>query len=131
MALRAVLRRMTVLDRLIVLTLFAAAVGSLWLIGAGAGGQRVVVEQDGRVVFTAPLNQPRTVSIEGPLGETVLAIKNGQACILASPCPHKVCMGMGEVARSGELLACVPNRLLVRIEGQDQERGRDYDLISR
>jgi hypothetical protein len=39
-------------------------------------------------------------------------------------------MGMGEIARHGELLACVPNHLLVRIEG-GEERDGDYDLLSR
>jgi hypothetical protein len=37
-------------------------------------------------------------------------------------------MGMGEVSRAGELLACVPNELLVRIEGGQEERS--HDLIS-
>jgi hypothetical protein len=57
-----------------------------------------------------------------------LSIHDGRACILSSPCPLKICMGMGKVSRAGELLACVPNELLVRIEGIQEERS--HDLIS-
>ncbi|WP_298035788.1 NusG domain II-containing protein [uncultured Desulfuromonas sp.] len=131
MAVKAVLKRTTLLDRAIVLLLLAAAVASLWLVGRGPQGGRVVVEQGGKVVYTAPLDEDRTVSLPGPLGKTVLAIRGGAVCVAESPCPLKVCMGMGEVARAGELLACVPNEFLIRIEGQTSLERGDYDLLSR
>ncbi len=118
MALKGLLRRLTLLDRGIVLLLLLAAGCSFALLERGAAGERVVVERDGRVVFTAPLAEDRTVALAGPLGETELAIRDGAARILASPCPHKICMGMGPAARTGDFIACVPNHLLVRIEGR-------------
>lgn len=130
MAVRALLRRMTPLDRGLVLALLLATAASFLLLGRGAQGERVVVERQGRVVFTAPLAEDRTVSLAGPLGETVLVIHGGRACVESSPCPLKVCLGMGEVSRGGELLACVPNQLLVRIEGAGRQE-RAYDLLSR
>ena len=36
---------------------------------------------------------------------------------------------MGAIARAGELLACVPNALLVRIDGVG--KGAAHDLLSR
>ncbi len=131
MAIRAVWRRLTLLDRLIVLALLLVAVAFFVRFGQRPRGERVVVEQGGRVVFTAPLGADRTVSLPGPLGETVVVIRGGRVCIAAASCPNKVCMGMGEVARQGELLACVPNALLVRIEGGGDPGKKDYDLLSR
>lgn len=119
---------MTPLDRAIVLILLAGAATTFFYLGAGARGQRVVAEQNGRIVFAAPLDENRTASLTGPLGETVLSIRDGRARILSSSCPLKICMGMGEVSRAGELLACVPNGLLVRIEGPPEKRS--HDLIS-
>lgn len=130
MAIAAVLRRMTRLDRVIVLFLLLGAGAAFVLAGNAPRGARVVVEQTGRVVFSAPLAIDRTVTLTGPLGETVLEIRDGQACITSSPCPHKVCIGMGRIARQGELLACVPNELLVRIEGQQKDEP-SHDLITR
>ncbi|BCR06855.1 hypothetical protein DESUT3_39240 [Desulfuromonas versatilis] len=131
MALSPLLRRTTWLDRVIVLAVLLAGLGGVVLAGTGARGERVVVERDGKVIFTAPLAEERTALLEGPLGAALLSIHGGKVCILESPCPLKVCIGMGEVAREGELLACVPNHLLVRIEGRGGQRREDYDLISR
>jgi hypothetical protein len=131
LALRALLRRMTFMDRGIVLILLLGAVVSMLLLAKDSQGKRVVVEQDGRVVFTAPLNIDRIVPLKGPIGETVLSIRNGRARIISSDCPLKICMGMGEVEHAGELLACVPNHLLVHIEGDAEGNRKDYDLLSR
>ncbi len=130
MAVTAVLRRMTWLDRVIVLILLLATGAAFVLVGKGPRGARVVVEQQGRVVFSAPLAVDRSATLTGPLGETLLAIRDGHVCITSSPCPHKVCIGMGHIARQGELLACVPNELLVLIEGEEKEEPT-HDLISR
>lgn len=130
MAVKAVLRRMTILDRGIVLLLLLATVASFALLKKTAPGERLVVEQNGRVIYTAPLQGERQIRLPGPLGETELVIHHGRACIVSSPCPLKVCIGMGEVARSGQVLACVPNQLLVRIEGAPA-KDQEYDLLSR
>lgn len=130
MAVRALLRRLTPLDKGIVLALLLGAAASFGFVGRGARGERVIVERQGRILFTAPLAEDRTVSLPGPLGETILSIHDGRACIVSSPCPLKICLGMGEASRAGELLACVPNGLLARIDGPPREE-RDYDLLSR
>jgi hypothetical protein len=123
-------RSMTVLDRVLVALLLIGAVSLFFLIGKGPKGEHVVVEQQGRIVFTAPLSEDRTVSLAGPLGETVLTIRAGRARIISSPCTNKICMGMGEATHGGDLLACVPNDLLVRIDGATL-RDPGYDLLSR
>lgn len=126
---RALPRRMTALDRLIVATLLLGILASFFLLGARPRGERVLVERDGRLLFSAPLAENRMVDLEGPLGSTRLEIRDGRARILASPCPTKACIGMGAIARAGELLACVPNQLLVRIDGEG--KGMAHDLLSR
>lgn len=123
-------RRMTLLDRLVVALLLALTAGSFTLLGRQPQGAWVVVERDGRQLFRAPLSEDRSVLLPGPLGETQLQIRDGRARILASPCPHKVCLGMGGVFRSGQLIACVPNRLIVSIQGEDEREAPDYDLLS-
>lgn len=131
MALKAIWRRLTVLDRLVVLILMLGVGAAFVLFGQRPRGAQVVVEQAGRVVFTAPLDDERTAALPGPHGETVVAIRHGRACVAAASCPNKVCMGMGEVSRRGEMIACVPNGLLLHIEGDAGDEAKDYDLLSR
>lgn len=130
MALRALWERTSRLDRLLVALLLAATLASFALLGGGPEGARLVVEQEGAIIFTAPLKTDRQVRLQGQLGESLLVIQSGRASFREAPCRNRVCIGMGSVSRRGELLACVPNGLLVRIEGPAPgEAG--YDLLSR
>lgn len=131
MALKAIWRRLLPLDRLVVLLLLLGIGVSFYVVGQRPKGRQVVVEQGGRLVFAAPLRTDRKVTLAGPHGETVVAIRNGRAGIVEASCPNKVCMGMGEVSRQGEIVACVPNGLLLHIEGDPDDEGKDYDLLSR
>ena len=131
MALSGVWRRSRPLDRLVVvLLLLLCGLLLVWL-RPGPPGRRLLVERDGVVIYTAPLDLERTVELTGRLGITRLAIGQGSVCIEDSACPRKVCIGMGRIERAGELLACVPNGLLVRIDGDAAEQGEKYDLLSR
>lgn len=130
MALSALWERTSWLDRLLVALLLAATLASFALLGGGPAGARLVVERDGEIIFTAPLKVDREVGLSGNLGESLLVIKSGRVCFREAPCPNRVCIGMGEVSRSGDLLACVPNGLLVRIEGTAPGK-TGYDLLSR
>ncbi len=122
---------MTTLDRALLCGLLALALLSALLLARLPGGRNLVVERDGRIIYRAPLDRPRQVHLDGPLGVTEALIENGSVRILSSPCAHKICIGMGRVDRSGQWLACVPNHLLLRIEGGSSTAEEGYDLISR
>lgn len=121
---------MTAGDWLVVLTLLGTALAGMVWLATAPRGTRVVVTSDGQTRFTAPLDQPRSFDIEGPLGPTHLVIDAQGVRITSSPCPRKICMTMGPARHSGDLLACVPNRILVRIDNSGGE-GEPYDLLSR
>ena len=116
------------LDRLIVVSVLALACGGLWWNASRPSSARVVIEQDGEVKFLAPLAENVRASIDGPLGETVIAIEDGGVRVTAASCPHRLCMAMGTVKQQGEVIACLPNRVLVRVVGGAREKG--YDFLS-
>ncbi len=122
-------KRMTRGDLLLAILLLLVALAGLVRMASAPAGARVVVSDGERVLYTAALDEVKDVDLEGPLGVTRLRIDAQGARILASPCPLKVCMGMGPARRDGELLACLPNRILVEVVGPQAEE--DYDLLSR
>jgi hypothetical protein len=72
---------------------------------------------DGDEVY--PLNKDGVFSLNG--GTNTLVIENGEAWVSEANCPDKVCMGMGKISRNGEFIACLPNRLIIVVEGADQQ----------
>ncbi len=125
------LQRLTPFDRKLVLLLAVLVLCSFLLPLRQGMGARVVVTSGGKTIFVADLDREQRVALQGPLGITVLQIVDGAAKVISSPCPQKICIGLGEARRAGDLLACVPNRIVGRIEGTADDRERGYDLLSR
>lgn len=123
-------RFMTLCDGAVILALLAVAVAGVARLATAPRGGRIVVTDGVRTVYTAPLGIPRSVELAGPLGRSRLEIDDSGARIVTAPCPRKVCMTMGPVRRTGELIACIPNRILVRVDAPANEEA-PFDLISR
>ena len=117
-------------DWLVILSLLGLSLAGLAWVATAPRGTHVIVTSGDQTCFTAPLDQPRSVDLDGPLGQTHLVIDAQGVRITASPCPRKICISMGSVTHTGELLACVPNRILVRIDSPAGEEV-PYDLLSR
>jgi hypothetical protein len=131
MAVKHFFLRMTVLDGLIILSLLAGVGFSFFFTGQKKEGNQVIVERQGRIVFSAPLDVNREELFTGPVGETLMVIRDHEVFIQRSDCPRKVCMAMGSIHRTGDVIACVPNRILIRIAGETKEDDRAYDILSR
>ena len=117
-------------DWLIILLLLAVSLAGLAWVATAPGGTRVVVTSGEQICFTAPLDQPRSVDLDGPLGQTHLVIDDSGVRISDSACRRKICVSMGPARHTGDLLACVPNHILVRIDSPPGEEA-PYDLLSR
>ncbi len=109
---------------LIVLLVFFNA-GLFYYFGSGFNrGDWVVIEVDAKRVARFPLTTDYVAHVEGPLGTTEVEIKKGRARIVRSPCKLKVCIKSGYIQYADRLSACLPNKVVVRIEGESQ-RGLD------
>ena len=84
----------------------------------GSGAQAVVTV-DGQEVGRYPLRKSGTFPLNG--GSNILVVENGEAWVSDADCPDKVCMGMGKISRNGEFIACLPNRLLIVVEGAAEQ----------
>lgn len=71
--------------------------------------------------FVYPLETEGTFYYHGPLGNTEVVMAGGEISVVASPCPEKICIASSPIGRPGTWLACLPNRIFIRIEGKDEE----------
>lgn len=61
--------------------------------------------------YTFPLDKDGIYSVSGPLGETEIEIKSGEARIISSPCPNKTCIAQG----FSDTLICLPNHVVATV----------------
>lgn len=58
----------------------------------------------------------RTLTVAGPAGRTVVAFGEHGVQVREASCRHRTCQLQGTAVRAGELIACAPNRVLLRVE---------------
>lgn len=119
MSKRASLR---ILDTLLIAAALTAAVYmGIQVYGTPQGTPHLVIESpQGRWVYQ--LDTPLDIEIPGAIGETHVHIKDGKASITESPCPNKTCIAAPAISRPGTWTACLPNHVLIRVEGSDEEK---------
>jgi hypothetical protein len=102
----------------------AIAVTALTVVSAyrNPGGTEAVEISAAGGIWVYPLQQERTVEVDGPLGTTILRFEDGSVRFTDSPCPHKYCVLHGPLRGAGQWNACLPNRVFVKIRGQRAKR---------
>ena len=95
-------------------------------------GSLVVVSVDGRQVAQFPLDENTEYEIHGyDGGKNLLVIKDSCAFLEDASCPDRLCMNMGKIRSVGQSIICLPNRVVVEIEGDNSTESEDleYDVI--
>ncbi len=82
-------------------------------------GKQVEIFVDGKLKFIYSLNDDRNIEIKGNIGSSTIEIKNGKIRMVFSPCPDKLCMKQGFIGNRGESIVCVPNRIVIKIKGEN------------
>ena len=112
-------------DKILIILLVLFNAGLFYYFGAGFNrGDWVVIKVAEKQVARFPLMTDRVIQVQGPLGTTEGEINQGRARIVRSPCKLKVCIKSGYIQYADRLSACLPNKVVVRIEGESQ-RGLD------
>ena len=80
-------------------------------------GDVLIVELAGAAPATHALSDYGVLPVVGPLGASEIEIGPKGVRVLSAPCVHKICMRQGWMQRAGDVTACVPNGLVLRIAG--------------
>ncbi|MBI5049707.1 MAG: NusG domain II-containing protein [Nitrospirae bacterium] len=71
-------------------------------------GNLVKISSDNKTIYMLSLDEEKTVSVKGKLGDSVVEIKNSKVRMKESPCPNKLCIHQGWLD-SGAII-CLPNK---------------------
>lgn len=110
-------------DRLLLL-LVLLALALIWRQVYAAEGPAVVrIYHGSELLAVYPLTggkaKPRHIHLAGDIGEAEIVIDDQGARFARSPCPLQRCVHSGSAQKPGEVIACVPNRLLLAVDGAE------------
>lgn len=78
--------------------------------------------------YTITDNYETEFKVEAGSGNyNTIHIEDGKVWIHDATCPDKICLNQGKISHDGELIVCLPNKLLVQIE--DNETEEELDII--
>lgn len=107
------------MDALLLAVLLLATLALYLAFGRGQDdGVNVVVSVGGEIVARYPLSRDGVYSLND--GSNILVVEGGSAWIREADCPDQICVLLGKIDRSGQLIVCLPNSLIVYIEGGEE-----------
>lgn len=128
---RGIWSALTVADRVLCAILL---VGSLaLLVGLRASREdpaTAIVMVERVVVARLPLDREARIAVAGALGPVIVEVRDGAVRVAESPCPERICMAAGWKRHAGDVIACVPSGVLVRLVGGG-EGGDAPDAVTR
>lgn len=78
------------------------------------------IYQNGKLVMTLPLDQPRELPVTGGYCNTI-TVRDGKIAITGSDCPGQDCVHSGWLDSPGRSLVCLPNALEIRVVAEQSE----------
>ncbi|MCQ2567827.1 MAG: NusG domain II-containing protein [Mogibacterium sp.] len=112
---------------LIVLVLIGIA-STVYVSSSKTGGDKISITRSGKLYGTYSLIEDREIPITDDSGEVTntVVINGGKVHMGSASCHNQVCVHHAAISSNGESIICLPNRVIVQIEG-----GGGYDAISR
>ena len=109
----------------ICLILIGGALSYLAFSGSSTG-DLVVVKVNGEIYGKYSLSKERTITVNRNGHMNKITIKGGKVQVSKSSCKNQICVKQGSISTTHQSIVCIPNRVVVSIEGKDGE----YDVIS-
>lgn len=77
--------------------------------------QEAIVEIGGEEKYRIDLRKDRDFPLTDFRSPVILSVKNGQVRMIENYCPQKICIKSGNAKRSGDMIVCVPQKILIYI----------------
>lgn len=91
--------------------------------GKQASTQAVITLQGEERIL--PLDHAETLSLTGAYGPLTVEIAPGKIRVAEVTCPDQTCYKTGWIERSGQVIVCIPNQLVIHLEENQNNQGLD------
>lgn len=96
------------------------------------GGYYAVITVQGKVYQTVELTGHvgrDEIVIETELGKNIIEIVDEKIGMYEADCPDKICYSPEYIAKSGETIVCLPNRVVIEVKGEVPDKDQT-DVIA-
>lgn len=126
---------MTKGDKILIFTIIMISIASLIFIknsGSRYNEKYISIQVDGKeykkIIFDKAV-VGKTIPIETEFGYNLIEIGDERVRVIEASCPDELDVKQGYISLPGEVIVCLPNKLVIEIKGT--EGIKDVDHISR
>ena len=105
------------------LVIILLIVVGLFLIGFKSvekkGNKKAVVYYEDSVILTIDLNVNQEYQVDGYNGKVNMVVKDGKIKVGSENSPLHLCSNQGYISASYETIVCLPNKITIKIETED------------
>ena len=112
--------------------LFVCAAGFLsFPLGHGEQAPRIRAEiyVEGKLAQTVNLPETETRELEIDDGAMLLNLERDGVSVSCADCPTHTCVRTGKITRPGQMIACLPNRVIIKLADYEGLRS-EVDVIA-
>jgi hypothetical protein len=111
--------RLTPFDVILIILILFASTGVILFTELGLNWQlsetpEAVVYHEGKLLEHLSLDKDREIVLLE--GKMTLEIKDERVRVKKSDCPRQICVSRGWIKRPGQVIVCVPNKILIEIK---------------
>lgn len=123
---------MTKGDKYLIIFIIIISISSLLYIkksNSSYEDKYIVIQVDGKdykKIYFSPKVTGKQIPIQTEFGYNLIEIGEGKVRVIEADCPDKLDVKQGYISKPGEVIVCLPNRLLIEIKGQSKDKDIDY-----
>lgn len=95
----------------------------LW---GGDLADKAIIRSGGKIFREVTLSRDQLIEVPGPLGISIIDIKQRRARIASDPGPRQYCVRQGWLQQAGEIALCLPNQVSIELTGSRKR----YDSLN-
>lgn len=95
----------------------------LW---SGDLADKAIIRSGGKIFREVSLSRNQQIEVPGPLGTSIISIRDRKARIASDPSPRQYCVRQGWLQQAGEIAICLPNQVSVELVGSRKK----YDSLN-
>lgn len=82
--------------------------------------------KDYKKIYFGPEVVGKQIPVKTQFGYNLIEIGDGKVRVIEADCPDKLDVKQGYIERPGEVIVCLPNKLVIEIKGESKDNDIDY-----
>ncbi|HBH13042.1 MAG: Uncharacterized protein XD91_0197 [Clostridiales bacterium 38_11] len=114
---------MTKYDKILIFIVLIASISGIVAVNSAALNYNnlyaeILINNELYKKYTLGYGVDETIVVESEYGRNVIRVDNDHVYMQESDCPDQICVQMSKISEPGEIIVCLPNRLIIMVTGE-------------